>query len=87
MTPTSASPLERLLSSLATSLSPEAASQLVDFTIDLTTDTRIRELAEKCNEGQLTTDEHDEYEEFVDGIDLIAILQIMARRRIPAEQS
>ena len=87
MSPTDVSPLECLLSSLATSLSPDAAKQLVDFTIDLTTATRISELAEKCNEGQLTTDEHSEYEEFVDGIDLIAILQIMARRRLSAEQS
>jgi hypothetical protein len=80
-------PLDRLLTPLASSLSPEAAKQLIDIPIDPTTEARIQELAEKANEGQLTPAERDEYEQFVNGMDLIAILQIKARKRLSAQKS
>jgi hypothetical protein len=40
---------------------------------------RIDELADKCNEGQLTDEERAEYDAYVDAIDVISILQAKAR--------
>ena len=80
-------PLDRLLMPLATTLSPELARQLVDIPIDPITEARIHELAGKANEGELTAAERDEYEQFINGMDLIAMLQIMARKRLSAQGS
>jgi transcriptional regulator with XRE-family HTH domain len=41
---------------------------------------RVDELAEKCNEGQLTSEERNEYEAYVQASTLIGILQAKARR-------
>jgi hypothetical protein len=73
-------PLDRLLEPLARALTPAAARALVNFRADSETQARIAELAEKCNEGQLTVQERQEYEAFVRAIDLVAILQSKARR-------
>jgi translation elongation factor EF-Tu-like GTPase len=40
---------------------------------------RIDELADKCNEGELTPEERAEYKAYVDAIDVISILQAKAR--------
>jgi hypothetical protein len=73
-------PLDRLLEPLARSLTPAAARAVMNFRADSETQRRIAELADKCNEGQLTPQERQEYEAFVRAIDLIAILQSKARR-------
>jgi hypothetical protein len=72
--------LDRLLDPLARSLTPAAARALVDFRADADTQAHIANLAEKCNEGQLSPEERAEYETIVRAIDLIAILQSKARR-------
>ena len=41
---------------------------------------RVEELAEKCDEGQLTAEERNEYEAYVQASTLIGILQAKARR-------
>ena len=41
---------------------------------------RIDELADKCNEGQLTDAERDEYDDYLQAIHLIGILQRKAKR-------
>jgi hypothetical protein len=43
------------------------------------TQRRIDELGEKCNEGQLTDTEREEYDSYVRAIDFISILQAKAR--------
>ena len=40
---------------------------------------RIDELADKCNEGELTDAERAEYLAYIDAIDVISILQAEAR--------
>ena len=80
-------PLDRLLRPFVRSLSPEAAKQLLDMQIDPSTEARISELAEKANEGLLSADERREYEEFVEGLDLIALLQVQARRSLSGRAS
>jgi hypothetical protein len=72
--------LDRLLDPLARCLTPAAARALVRFRADSATQARIAELADKCNEGQLTRPERAEYAAYLRAIDLIAILQSKARR-------
>jgi hypothetical protein len=72
--------LDKLLEPLARSLTPAAARKLIAFRADPHTEARIAELAEKCNEGQLTRGERAEYESYVRAIDLISMLQSKARQ-------
>lgn len=76
------SPLERLLEPLAAGLTSEMARYIAEFRADEAVQRRIEELAEKANEGDLTNEERQEYEEFVDAGTLIAILQSKARKRL-----
>jgi hypothetical protein len=76
------SPLERLLEPLAAGLTSEMARYIAEFRADEEVQRRIEVLAEKANEGELTDEERQEYEEFVDAGTLIAILQSKARKRL-----
>ena len=71
--------LERLLEPVSRSLNAEAAKELVKLKADARTQARVDELARKCNEGELTPAERDEYERYVTAGNLIAILQAKAR--------
>lgn len=66
-------------------ITPDLARQLLAYRADDETQTRIDELAEKCNEGRLSTDERKEYETFVSAINVIAIFQAKARRVLKNE--
>jgi hypothetical protein len=74
--------LDRLLEPVGRSLSPRAARELVRLRADEETQARVQELAEKCNEGTLTPDEHDEYEAYTMAANVVAILQAKARARL-----
>ena len=71
--------LDRLLDPLGRSLTPDAARQLVELRADAAAQRRMDELAGRCNEGRLTSDERAEYEAYVSAATLIAILQAKAR--------
>ena len=71
--------LERLLEPVSRSLNVEAARKLMQMKADSKTQARLDELACKCNEGELTPAERDEYERYVTAGNLIAILQAKAR--------
>ena len=77
MTPSQA--LDRLLDPVASCFTPETAERIVAFRADPQTQSRIDELADKSNEGQLTDAERREYEKYVLAIDFIAVLQTKAR--------
>jgi hypothetical protein len=55
------------------------ARQIVELRADATTQERIDELAEKSTEGQLSPAEEAEYDDYVEAIDIIGILQAKAR--------
>ena len=86
MTSTEPNPLSRLLDPLARSLTPGAARALVNFRVDHETQGRIAQLAEKCNEGELTPKERAEYETYIRAGDLISILQSKARLLLKARK-
>jgi hypothetical protein len=71
--------LERLLDPATRCLTPESARALVALRADAVTQARIAELAERCNEGRLGTEDRREYETYVQVGNLIAILQAKAR--------
>lgn len=72
--------LDQMLEPVSRSLGLETARALVGLRIDPHTQTRVEELADKCNEGNLTPDERSEYEAYIQASTLIGILQAKARR-------
>jgi len=75
----SVSVLDRLLEPITRCLNPESARALVELRADPVAQARIAELAEKCNQGEITPEERQEYETYVRVGNIIAILQAKAR--------
>ena len=74
--------LDRLLDPISRCFNPESARALAQLKADPVAQTRMGELAEKCNEGMLTPDERLEYETYMHAGNLIAILQAKARLQL-----
>ena len=74
--------LDRLLEAVGRCLSEEAARELVNLRADEETQARVRELAGKCNEGTLPSEERADYEAYVMAAQIVAILQAKARTRL-----
>ena len=80
--------LDKLLDPLVVHcFTPEVARQVANYQADEQTQNRIDELSNKCTEGTLTSDERIEYEEYVQAIDLISIIQAKARRFLQSRAS
>ena len=73
---------DRLLEPVAECFTQEMAQRLASLPIDPIVQTRIATLAAKANEGQLSADERAEYEDYIDAVDMIAVLQSRARRAL-----
>ena len=71
--------LERMVEPLGRVLTPEAAKAILDVRADDETQKRIDELADKCNEGELSPAERTEYQEFVSLFNILTLLQSRAR--------
>ena len=71
--------LDRFLGPFAECLTPEVAQRIVDLELDPHSQARLDDLAAKANEGYLTDAERQEYEEFVEGIDLMGVIKARAR--------
>jgi hypothetical protein len=71
--------LDRLLEPISRSLNPASARALAEMEADPVAQTRVAELAEKCNQGVLSAVEQKEYETYVHAGNLIAVLQAKAR--------
>ena len=81
MTPTfDAAAFERGTDALLQFFSVPQAEALVAFRGDAALQARIEELAEKCNEGELTETERAEFEGYVEANDFIATLQAKAQK-------
>ena len=72
--------LDRFLDPVANCLTPDVAQSIVSIGIDAQTQARLDELADKANLGALTEEERVEYEEYIEGMDLIGILKAKARK-------
>ena len=71
--------LSRLLEPVCRMMPVAFARELAGLRASPEVQARVDELADKCNEGQLTAEERAEYDAYVDAIDLISILQAKAR--------
>jgi hypothetical protein len=72
--------LDRMLQPITDCLTPEVARRLVQLRADPQLQSRIDELADRCTEDALSEEERLEYETYVRGGNLIAILQAKARK-------
>lgn len=78
-TPQETSILAQLLEPIGQCMTAELAQRIAELRAPPEVQARIDELADKCNEGELTPEEAAEYDSYVDAIDLIAVLQAQAR--------
>ena len=74
--------LDRLLEPIGNTMSPDFAKELIDYRASPDVQARVDELADKCNEGELTDAERHEYDEYLQAFHFIEILQLKARRTI-----
>jgi len=72
--------LDEMLEPVSRSFGLKTVRALAALQVGKRTQTRVDELAEKCNEGRLTPDERAEYEAYVQASTLIGVLQAKARR-------
>ena len=71
--------LEKILDPLTDCLTPEAASEIVRFTVDSETQSQVDRLAAKAQSGTLSEVESSEYRDLIEAFDLVAILKSRAR--------
>jgi hypothetical protein len=83
-TPAQFSLLDDLLDPFIALLNIEQAKLIVAAKATAAVQARADELAEKSNQGTLTTSEHDEYARFLVGCDCFALLQLKASALIKA---
>lgn len=74
--------LDGLLEPLSRCLDAGSARRLVDFRVDLSVQERINTLAERANDGSLSSDERAEYEALINAADFISILKLKAKRHL-----
>ena len=70
---------ERVLAAVGQCLDRQSAEALLRLRADREMQGRIEELADKCTEGRLTSEERDEYEALIRVGNFVAILQAKAR--------
>ncbi len=61
-------------------ITPDSAKYLLNLKADSELLARLADYAEKANEGHLTPEERRDYEAYIEANDLLAILQVKARR-------
>ena len=71
--------LDRVLEPITDCLTPDVAAKLVALRADDRIQARVDELAEKANEGTLSTEERTEYDRYRDAFHFVTILQAKAR--------
>jgi hypothetical protein len=71
--------LDRFLDPVTECLTPEVARRIVDLQLDPALQSRLDELATKASAGTLTQGEEQEYQDYVEGLDLVGIFKAKAR--------
>jgi hypothetical protein len=74
------SAIDRFLDPVTACFTPQVAERIVGLQLDPSLTARIEYLARKANEGLLTPEEDEEYKDYVEGGDMLALLQAKARR-------
>lgn len=71
--------LDRFLDPVTQILPEDTARQILELRITPELQARLDELAEKGNQGTLTSDEREEYAEYIEGLDLISVFKLKTR--------
>jgi hypothetical protein len=79
--------LDRILDSVSQCFTPETARALIEVRQDDGVRQRMQELGAKASAGEINSQESLEYQSLIEVGDLIAALQIKARRRLASEAS
>ena len=74
--------LAKILDPVAQCFASEVAKRVTDLRADPVVQARIDELAEKCNEGTIMTQEMAEYDTYIQAMDVVAVLQKKVRTLI-----
>jgi hypothetical protein len=77
--------LDDLLDALVDTMTPESARRVVALRASSAVQARFDLLAAKCNEGQLSPEEADQYDALLHALDFITVLQLKARKRLDDE--
>lgn len=77
--------LDRFLEPVAEAFTPELARVLVDLRADAELQVEVEVLREKANMGTLSPDEEVAYQDFVEAVDVISIIQSKARRFLASQ--
>ena len=75
-----ASSLDRFLDPVTACFTPQVAERIVNLRLDPELLARVELLGEKANEGTLTPEEDAEYKDYIEGGDMVSLLQAKARR-------
>ena len=75
-----ASYLDRFLEPVTDAMTPEFSQVIVGLKADEKLESEIEALRQKANEGTLSPAEDAAYQDFVEAVDVISILQSKARR-------
>jgi len=79
MSNTTSNVLDQVLTPFTECLTPDVAQRIVDMRANSETQSRLDELAEKANEGQLSALEEAEYTKFREAFHFITVLLTKAR--------
>lgn len=71
--------LDRFLDPVVEFLPADTARKIIDLGIDPELQTRLDELADKANDGTLSAEERQEYEGYIEELDIIAIFKLKAK--------
>jgi len=74
--------LDGFLDPLGRCLDAESARRVVELRVSPPVQQRIDTLAERANDGVLTSDEAAEYEALINAADFISILKVKARQHL-----
>lgn len=77
--------LDQLLEPFAQCLDAESARRVADFRIAAPVEQRVHELAERANEGLLTSEERSEYEALINAAEFIQILRLKAQEQLTSK--
>lgn len=73
------SALDRIFEPLLSALTPEVAERVAALHADEKLQTRLDELADKSNEGELTNEEASEYDAYLQGLTVVSVFQARAK--------
>lgn len=79
--------LDKIFEPFGAVMTPETAARFVEMRADDDVQRRIDELADKCTEGELTDEERQEYDAYIQAIDFISIMQSKARQVLQRNRS